>query len=125
LIRNPIFWLSDRWKNRYCYKYEPGLVGNLKPGKPVYKQLHTFKKGAFLTAIVTGFPILPITINGSRKVLPKGRMAFKPGRIEVVVGDPIDSSVYSIDQLELLMDQTRQTIISNFDPGFDTVSSLG
>ena len=51
-----------------------------------------FKKGGFITALETGWPILPVTVNGSRRVLPKGSLVFHSGVIEIVVGDPINSA---------------------------------
>ena len=79
-------------------------------------QIQSFKKGAFVTALNTGWPILPLTVNGSRKVLPKGSYVFSPGRIEVVVGDPIDTSQYSEENMDLLIAKTRETILASFLP---------
>jgi len=80
--------------------------------------IHPFKKGGFATAVESGLPILPVTVNGSRRVLPKGALAFTRGPIEVVVGDPIDTRGYTHDALEELMVVTRDTIIANFNPHY-------
>jgi 1-acyl-sn-glycerol-3-phosphate acyltransferase len=77
--------------------------------------IQEFKKGGFVTAIQQGLPILPVTVNGSRKVLPKGSMVFYPGPIEVVVGDPIETKNYTADRLGELVKMTRDTIISNLN----------
>jgi 1-acyl-sn-glycerol-3-phosphate acyltransferase len=58
--------------------------------------------------------ILPVTVNGSRKVLPKGSIIFNPGPIEVVVGDPIETSEYTSDGFDDLVQKTRNVIVSNF-----------
>jgi 1-acyl-sn-glycerol-3-phosphate acyltransferase len=81
-------------------------------------RIREFKKGGFVTAVRRKIPILPVTINGSRRVLPKGSLAFKPGKIQVVIGDPIDTGGYTNEMVDRLIDQTRQTIIANFDPGY-------
>ena len=81
-------------------------------------QIHEFKKGGFIPAVERGIPILPVTINGSRRVLSKRSLAMKPGKIQVVIGDPIDASAYTHDNVEELIDRTRQAIITNFDPQF-------
>jgi len=80
--------------------------------------IQPFKKGGFTTAVESGLPILPVTVNGSRKILPKGDLAFKRGPIEVVVGDPVDTQGYAHDTLEELIDITRNTIIANFNPEY-------
>jgi 1-acyl-sn-glycerol-3-phosphate acyltransferase len=81
-------------------------------------QIQEFKKGGFMVAIIRKIPILPVTVNGSRRVLPKGDLVVKPGKIQVVVGDPIDTSGYTTDTVRELIDKTRQAIIANFDPGY-------
>ena len=79
-------------------------------------QIHEFKKGGFITAVRLKIPILPVTINGSRRVMRKGSFTLKPGKIQVVIGDPIDASSYTTDTVQELIDKTRQAIIANFDP---------
>ncbi len=81
-------------------------------------QIHEFKKGGFIPAVERKMPILPVTVNGSRRVLPKGSLAMRPGKIQVVIGDPIDTSAYAHDNVQKLIDRTRQVIIANFNPGY-------
>jgi 1-acyl-sn-glycerol-3-phosphate acyltransferase len=81
-------------------------------------QIHEFKKGGFVTAVARKIPILPVTVNGSRRVMPKGSLLVKPGKIQVVIGDPIDTSRYTADAVQELIDRTRQTIIANFKPEY-------
>lgn len=75
--------------------------------------LRNFKKGGFIVALERSFPILPVTVNGSRTILPKGSIVFKPGHITVVVGDPIDTHGYRHENIEELMAKTRDVIQSN------------
>lgn len=81
-------------------------------------KIHDFKKGGFVTAIEGKLPILPVTVNGSRKVLPKKSVVFQPGSIEVVVGDPIETAGCTSEGLEELMRITRNAIVSNHDPAY-------
>jgi 1-acyl-sn-glycerol-3-phosphate acyltransferase len=81
-------------------------------------QIHEFKKGGFMIAIARNIPILPVTVNGSRRVLPKGSLAVKPGNIQVVIGDPISTSGYTTDTVQELIDKTRQVVMANFDPKY-------
>ncbi|MEA3486986.1 MAG: hypothetical protein U9R20_04945 [Thermodesulfobacteriota bacterium] len=66
----------------------------------------------------SGFPLLPVTVNGSRKILPKKALAFNPGIIEVVIGKPVVTENYTHDNLEDLMDKTRNIVVSNFNPDY-------
>jgi 1-acyl-sn-glycerol-3-phosphate acyltransferase len=81
-------------------------------------QIHEFKKGGFVTAVRRRIPILPVTVNGSRRVLPKGSLVVKPGKIRVVIGDPIETSGYTTDTLQELIDKARQAVIANFNPDY-------
>jgi 1-acyl-sn-glycerol-3-phosphate acyltransferase len=85
--------------------------------------IQPFKKGGFVMAMEKGIPILPVTVNGSRKVLPKKTLLFHPGPIEVVVSDPIETKGLSKENLQDLMDRTREVIISNFKPDFPEAAS--
>jgi 1-acyl-sn-glycerol-3-phosphate acyltransferase len=59
-----------------------------------------FKKGGFMLALETGFPIVPLAIRGSGRILPRGSMSPRRGDIDVVVGPPIP--VAGLDRDELM-----------------------
>ncbi|TAL35957.1 MAG: 1-acyl-sn-glycerol-3-phosphate acyltransferase [Spirochaetes bacterium] len=80
--------------------------------------IHDFKKGGFVMAVTRHIPILPVTVNGSRRVLAKGSTAVRPGSIRVVVGEPIDTSAYREEIIPELIARTKETVTANFDPGF-------
>ena len=48
-----------------------------------------FKAGSFLLALEAGLPIVPLTIIGTRAVMPKGRLQTEPGKVKLVIHDPI------------------------------------
>ena len=48
-----------------------------------------FKAGSFLLAIQAGLPIVPLSIIGTRNVMPKGRLCTEPAHVTLVVHDPI------------------------------------
>jgi len=77
-------------------------------------QIHPFKKGGFVTAIENQMMILPVTVNGSRKVLPKGSVVFHSGSIQLVIGNPIDASAFTSGRIDELVRKTRDVIVSNF-----------
>jgi 1-acyl-sn-glycerol-3-phosphate acyltransferase len=57
-------------------------------------RLLPFKRGGFLLAVKTKMPIVPVTINGSGRILPKGDWRIRRGAIEVAVGEPISMENY-------------------------------
>ena len=50
-----------------------------------------FKGGSFYLALEGGMPVVPISVVGSRHVMLKGRLATYPGRVRLVVHEPIDT----------------------------------
>ena len=71
-------------------------------------RLLKFRKGGFILARKTGFPILPVTINGSRFVLPKNTLGLMPGRIELIFESPIENP--GTLPVDLLMKQVEEKI---------------
>lgn len=69
-----------------------------------------FKKGAFIAAKDSGLPILPVTVNGSRRCLPKGSAVFHSGTIEVIIHPPIGHGAVESEPLEEVMERTRKVI---------------
>lgn len=70
-----------------------------------------FKKGPFLLALKAGAAVVPVTIDGSQRVMPKNSWNVQPGTIHVRIGKPIDASKYSLDQREQLIRDVRNVII--------------
>ena len=50
-----------------------------------------FKGGSFYLALQAGLPVVPLSVIGSRHVMLKGRLATYPGRVRLVVHDPIET----------------------------------
>lgn len=56
-----------------------------------------FKGGSFLIALEAGLPIVPISIQGSRHVMFRGRLMVCPGNVAVIVHAPIETAGVSRD----------------------------
>jgi len=79
-----------------------------------------FKKGGFHLAVSAGVPILPVAINRSRTLLPRGRSFPKMGTVEVRIGKPIPTEGLKKADVPELLKKTRETLIElrKHDPGF-------
>jgi 1-acyl-sn-glycerol-3-phosphate acyltransferase len=72
-----------------------------------------FKKGPFVLALAAGVPIVPIAIEGSGKVSPKGRQwAFRPHEVRMKVGRPIPTAGLKAEDRDPLIHQVRAEMIS-------------
>jgi len=50
-----------------------------------------FKGGSFYLALEAGLPVVPISVVGSRHVMLRGRLATYPGKVKLVIHEPIDT----------------------------------
>jgi 1-acyl-sn-glycerol-3-phosphate acyltransferase len=72
-----------------------------------------FKKGGFLLALEAGVPILPVTIEGTRNVLPAKTMHVRHGqRVELTFHAPIDTRAYDHARRDELVARVRDVIDS-------------
>jgi len=51
-----------------------------------------FKAGSFMLAIEAGLPVVPVSIVGTRFVMPKGRLTVSPGDVTLSVHAPIETA---------------------------------
>jgi 1-acyl-sn-glycerol-3-phosphate acyltransferase len=77
-------------------------------------KIHSFKKGPFVLAINTGMPILPISISGTRHVLPKGKLRLNSGRVRVIIHPPIMVAGKNLEDRHALVEQTHRAIEQGF-----------
>jgi 1-acyl-sn-glycerol-3-phosphate acyltransferase len=70
-----------------------------------------FKKGAFSIAMKAGVPVIPVTIEGSGRLMPKNSWNITPGPIKVRVGKPIEVTPFGDDR-EGLIKAVRDVIIA-------------
>jgi 1-acyl-sn-glycerol-3-phosphate acyltransferase len=76
--------------------------------------LHKFKKGGFKLALQASVPIIPVTIVGSRGVLPPDEIIFRPGPIDMYVDAPIPTTGLTDDDLEPLMETVYDIMAQRF-----------
>lgn len=75
--------------------------------------LGRFKKGGFILALDTGARILPITIDGTRHVLPPHTAkVHKNQRVQVTFHPPIDPEEYGLERRDELVAKVRSVIAS-------------
>jgi 1-acyl-sn-glycerol-3-phosphate acyltransferase len=78
-------------------------------------EIKFFKQGIFHLAIKSGVPIIPVSIIGSGRIMPKRSLKITPGRVKLVIGKPVDVKSYYIENRHELIDQVRKVIIKNYD----------
>ena len=57
--------------------------------RSVTGEVGEFKRGSFSLALEAGVPVVPVSICGTRDVLPKKSLRLRPGTVRLVIGDPV------------------------------------
>ena len=81
-------------------------------------KIHHFKKGPFILAINTGLSIVPISVSGTRKIIPKGKIQIYPGRVKIKIHAPISVADLHLNERDQLVSKTQKIIIESFNESY-------
>lgn len=84
-------------------------------------RLGQFKKGGFSLAVKSGCDIVPIAINGSYRIAPKGSLRIKKGSFSLSIGKPISLAGYTKRKTPQLMDKVREAMLRQMEESGSTV----
>jgi 1-acyl-sn-glycerol-3-phosphate acyltransferase len=75
-------------------------------------RLKKFKKGAFKMALDLDLPILPLTVTGTRDVLPADTLDLMPGSARLIIHPPVSVEGRTAEDCQSLTDEVRERIAS-------------
>lgn len=73
-------------------------------------ELLPFQRGGFLIALKAQLPILPVGLEGPRRVLAKKRYLLRAGKVVVRFGNPVPTEGLGVTGKDALMRQVREAI---------------
>jgi 1-acyl-sn-glycerol-3-phosphate acyltransferase len=76
--------------------------------------LQPLKKGGFRLALESGLPLVPVTIVGTRRAMPRGSMVLRAGPVEMHLDPPIPTRGLAEADLPALMRQVSEAMASHF-----------
>ena len=79
-------------------------------------ELQSFKKGVFIMALKAGQPLVPVSINGTFFIQPRGSLRIRPGPVKLIIGPPIYPQNFR--RKEELIDAVWHAISANYDPEY-------
>jgi 1-acyl-sn-glycerol-3-phosphate acyltransferase len=85
-------------------------------GRSAELAMRPFQRGAFLLAIRSELPILPLAIDGTYEVLRVGAKRITPGVVTIRVGMPIETAGVSVRAKGTLLEQSRGQIEGMLSP---------
>jgi 1-acyl-sn-glycerol-3-phosphate acyltransferase len=72
--------------------------------------MRPFKEGAAYIAIKAGVPVVPIGLVNMRSVLPMNSWLLRPAKVEIQIGDPIDTSGMTLHDRGRLNDILQERV---------------
>jgi 1-acyl-sn-glycerol-3-phosphate acyltransferase len=104
---------------RAAQEIQPGVSAFLFPEGTRTRDgsLQPFKKGGFKFALQTRLPVVPVTIKGTRQVLPRDSLVFRPGPVQMYLDAPIPTAPLDDRDLPALMRQVRDAMAKHFAEG--------
>jgi len=69
-----------------------------------------FKRGSFSLALAAGVPIVPVSLAGVKRLVPRGLASLRPGAITLRVHPAIGVAGRSRDDAEALAEETRRVV---------------
>lgn len=78
-------------------------------------KLHRFKRGAYQIAVDLNIPVVPMTVNGSYKILSKNSKLINPGKLTLKIHPPIYPDKDSGHNMETLVKESYELIASGLD----------
>ena len=79
-------------------------------GRSRNREMRPFQRGAFLLAIKSELPVVPMAIDGTYDVFRVGAKRITPGRVTIKVGTPIVTEGATLKDKERLATQSRGEI---------------
>jgi len=71
-----------------------------------------FRRGGFFLALESGAPIVPVTIDGTYELMPKGQWYSRSGGVRIIFHDPVPVAGSSPETMPELMERVRASVAS-------------
>jgi len=115
----------DRGRPHEALKGFDQAAKRIKEGRPVVVfpegsrsrtgAMLPFKSGTFYLAILSGVPVVPVTLIGSREVLKPDSLHIRAGRVQVIIHKAISTDGLTIHDVSDLSRRVREQIVSGLE----------
>ena len=79
--------------------------------------LQPFKKGGFVLAVDSKVPVVPLVVQGTQRIMPKGSLLVHPNPVQLTVCPPIETTGFSRETKEQLMENVHRVIGEKYATG--------
>jgi 1-acyl-sn-glycerol-3-phosphate acyltransferase len=75
-------------------------------------RVRAFKRGSFVLAIEAGAPVVPVSLDGVKRVVPNGISTLRPGVVRMTIHPPIATTARAVGGALALAEEVRQIVAS-------------
>lgn len=75
-------------------------------------KLLPFRRGGFFLALESGAPIIPVTVQGTCELMPRGKWLVRKGPVRIVFHEPIPMIGYTVKTMGELMEKVKAAVLS-------------
>ncbi|MFQ6676871.1 MAG: lysophospholipid acyltransferase family protein [Fidelibacterota bacterium] len=93
-------------------KYPRSIVIFPEGTRSLDGNMKLFKKGGIILGIQTNIPIVPMWICGTFKVVKKGSFKITPKPIHLIIGEPVDTSIYNYEDRNQVTEIVRNEVVN-------------
>jgi 1-acyl-sn-glycerol-3-phosphate acyltransferase len=79
-------------------------------------RLRPFKRGTFVMAIEAGVPVVPVSIAGAEKLMPKGGWTVRGGEVVVRFGQTVDATQYTMERRGEFLSRVEALVAAGLPP---------
>ncbi len=80
-------------------------------------RVRPFKRGSFVLAIEAGVPVVPISLDGVKRVVPRGIATLRPGTVRMTIHPPIETKDKEKNGALALAEDVRRIVAAGCQEG--------
>jgi 1-acyl-sn-glycerol-3-phosphate acyltransferase len=75
-------------------------------------KLLPFRRGGFFLALESAAPIVPVSVQGTYELMPRGQSFVRKGRVRITFHEPIPVTGMTVETIPEFMEKVRATVSS-------------
>jgi 1-acyl-sn-glycerol-3-phosphate acyltransferase len=73
--------------------------------------VQAFKRGSFVLALQAGAPVVPVSLAGVKRVVPRGLLSVRPGTVTILIHPAVATGDRPVDEAAVLAAEVRQVVV--------------
>jgi 1-acyl-sn-glycerol-3-phosphate acyltransferase len=75
-------------------------------------KLLPFRRGGFFLALESGAPIVPVSVQGTHELMPRGQWFVRKGPVRITIHEPIPVTGLTVEKIPELLEKARAAVSS-------------